>query len=118
MYQAMEDDFLVDRDEQDIRAKYVARFRENSLENLRPDIAANWNHKKNKSISPNMVTLGSHYKAWWICDQGHEWQTPVSSMVKNRNKFPNSTGCPYCAGQRVISGETDINTLAPHLVQE
>ena len=114
----MEDDFLVDRDEQDIRAKYVARFRENSLENLRPDIAANWNHKKNKSISPNMVTLGSHYKAWWICDQGHEWQTPVSSMVKNRNKFPNSTGCPYCAGQRVISGETDINTLAPHLVQE
>ena len=114
----MEDEFPINDDEQDVRAKYIARFKENSLENLRPNIARNWNYKKNKSVFPDMVTLGSQYKAWWVCERGHEWQTTVSAMVKNRDQYPNSTGCPYCAGQRVIPGETDLKTLAPHLAQE
>lgn len=60
----------------------------NDLAHTHPELALEWNQKRN-SISANDVVAGSHKKFWWVCNNGHEWQaSPV-----NRS---NGTGCPSC----------------------
>ena len=38
---------------------------------------------------------GSDKKAWWVCDEGHEWDTPIKVRARG-------SGCPFCAGIRKI----------------
>ncbi|MDR1674203.1 MAG: zinc-ribbon domain-containing protein, partial [Oscillospiraceae bacterium] len=33
-------------------------------------------------LTPDYVTAGSGRKVWWICANGHEWQTRIA----NRNR--------------------------------
>ncbi len=61
---------------------------------------------------PENYTVGSGAKVWWQCAKGHEWESTIYVRV-------NSTlGCPFCAGKRVIEGETDFATLRPQIAQE
>jgi hypothetical protein len=58
----------------------------------RPDLAGEWDHEGNTK-SPGQVTLGSHYKAWWICSSNPNrpsWQ----AVVKSRALC--GSGCPAC----------------------
>jgi len=58
----------------------------------RPDLAKEWDHKRNIKM-PNQVTLGSHYRAYWVCssDPAHApWQAQVFSRALL------GTGCPAC----------------------
>ena len=73
----------------------------NDLATINPELARQWHPTKNGDLTPRDVLAGSRRKVWWICDQGHEWQADVSS----RN---HGTGCPVCAGKKVISGENDF----------
>lgn len=50
------------------------------------------------------VLPNSHRKVWWICSKGHEWQAAVSTR-NGGNK------CPYCAGQKVLPGNNDLQTV-------
>lgn len=84
---------------------------ENDLASQRPDIAAQWHPTKNKGVTPADVPLGSHHKAWWICEKGHVWQ----AIVKSRT---NGTGCPVCANRRLIPGENDLAALYPDLARQ
>ena len=83
---------------------------ENDLASQQPEIAAQWHPKKN-TLTAEQVTVGSHHKAWWLCEAGHEWQAIVKSRV-------GGTGCPYCANRAVIPGENDLATTHPELAQE
>ena len=47
----------------------------------------------------------------WRCERGHEWW----ATVNNRST---GTGCPFCAGHRVIAGMTDLATTHPYLAKE
>ncbi len=67
---------------------------ETDLATLRPDIAAEWNWEKNGELRPENVTVGSHRKVWWRCNEGHEWE----ATVKNRTR--KDSGCPYCVGKK------------------
>jgi hypothetical protein len=63
---------------------------ENDLVTLFPDIAREWNFKKNQGLHPEDISYGSSKKVWWKCEKGHEWQTtPYHRCVQN-------TGCPFC----------------------
>jgi hypothetical protein len=62
---------------------------ENDLATLRPDIAAEWDFRKNELL-PSEVMLGSDYKAWWLDAEGHSWHQGV--QVRSRG-----VGCPQCA---------------------
>ena len=85
---------------------------ENSLAVLNPKLAAEWNFERNKTLTPYDVRPGTEKKVWWKCSQcGYEWQ----AMIYSRS---NGTGCPKCAGQVVISGENDLDTLYPDLAKE
>ncbi len=83
----------------------------NDLQTLNPIIANEWNHEKNKGLTPTNVMPNSNKKVWWICDKGHEWQTAIS----HRN---NGNGCPYCSGKKVLQGYNDLETANPSLAKE
>ncbi|HLX87796.1 MAG TPA: zinc-ribbon domain-containing protein, partial [Acidimicrobiales bacterium] len=72
---------------------------ERSLLALRPELAAEWHPKKNGELGPEAVSPGSDRKVWWHCEQGHEWDAPVSSRT-------GGNGCPYCSGRRVGQGNS------------
>ena len=63
-----------------------------------PELIFQWHPTKNGNLIPDMVSYGSHKKVWWICKKNHEWKAPITSM----SKLLDSSGCPYCAGKRVL----------------
>lgn len=83
----------------------------NDLASLRSDIASEWNYEKNQ-LTPQDVTQNSGKKVWWRCNKGHEWETKVLARVNG------GTGCPYCSGNNVIEGETDLASRFPDLIKE
>ena len=63
-----------------------------------------WNYRKNISLNPNTLTIGSNQKVWWICEKGHEWEAKVYSRTSGSE-------CPYCTGKKRLKGLNDIFTL-------
>lgn len=61
----------------------------NDLATVRPEIAKQWHPTKNGNLKPEDVTEFSQKKVWWICSEGHEWQTTVAKRSQGR-------GCPGC----------------------
>ena len=84
---------------------------ETDLKTLSPVLATEWNYEKNGELTPQQVTINSNKKVWWKCVQGHEWQAMVSQRTRG-------SGCPYCAGQRVIFNKNDLYTQNPQLASE
>lgn len=85
---------------------------ENDLASQRPDLAAQWHPTKNRDRTPADVTVGGHYKAWWICEKGHEWQAIVKSRAIN------GTGCPVCTNRKLTPGENDLAATHPELARQ
>ena len=84
---------------------------ENDLASQRPDLAAQWHPAKNRGRTPEEVTLGSHYAAWWVCEHGHEWRAAVKTRVSG-------CGCPVCANRALIPGENDLAATHPDLARQ
>ena len=86
----------------------------NDLKTTHPDLAKEWHPTKNGDLSPINVTKGYDEKVWWKCPKCHgEWQCHVYARTGKDN-----TGCPYCAGQKVLPGFNDLETVNPHLAAE
>lgn len=81
-------------------------------ENNRSDLLAQWDNLKNLPLTPKNVTRGSSRKIWWICENGHHWAAAPCSRIGQKS------GCPVCAGKRIIPGENDLATLFPEIAAE
>lgn len=53
----------------------------------------------------DQVTYGSTLRLKWICEKGHEWYAGILSRTSAEEH-----NCPYCAGNKIIVGETDLYT--------
>lgn len=84
---------------------------ETDLQTIRPDLAAQWYSVKNGDLTPDKVKVSSNKKVWWVCEHGHEWEAVISSRTSG-------SGCPYCTGKLPIRGETDLQTLYPHIAKQ
>lgn len=84
---------------------------ENNLLHTHPDIASFWDYEKNYPITPEHVSSGSGYKAWWMCDLGHSWKKNIYNTTKGQR-------CPYCSGRRVLAGFNDLATTHPNIAQQ
>jgi len=84
---------------------------ETDLATLHPRLAAQWHPTKNGKLTTDQVRPGTHHRAWWSCDRGHEWRAEVKSRVAG-------SGCPMCARRTASPGENDIATLKPEFVAE
>ena len=85
---------------------------ENDLLTLFPNLAAEWNAKRNGRLKPDRVTPYSNKKVWWQCALGHEWQAVIASRAGE------NSGCPYCTGRRVLAGFNDLETIFPQIAAQ
>lgn len=76
-----------------------------------PVLASQWHPTKNGALTPEDVAPGAGRKAWWRCEEGHEWEAVINSRNRGR-------GCPYCSGDRTWAGYNDIATTHPELIEE
>ena len=73
-----------------IREGYLNRVTENSLLTQRPDIASTWHPTRNGNLTPDMFTVRSGIKVWWICSEcGYEWETAIATRSAG-------VGCKLC----------------------
>lgn len=76
-----------------------------------PDLMAQWDYSKNIAVSPESLSAGSGYMAWWLCGKGHSWQATVNHRHRG-------TGCPVCRNRIVVKGVNDLKTVNPSLAAE
>jgi hypothetical protein len=81
---------------------------ENDMKTLYPEIA-----KQAHGWDPSTVTIKSGLKKEWKCEHGHTWSARVAERTP-----PESSGCPYCSGNKAWRGFNDIKTLFPQLATE
>ena len=84
---------------------------DNDLATHYPDLARQWHPTKNGSLTPHDVLPGSRRKVWWVCDKGHQWRAAVSARV-------NGSGCPVCAGKKIVPGENDLASQYPDIARQ
>lgn len=85
----------------------------NDLATKRPDIAKEWDYKRNTGLSPNMLFTHSNIKAWWICPKGHSYEMNINSRTNNAK-----SGCPICKNKKALEGYNDLKTLYPLIAKE
>lgn len=66
-----------------------------SLSSLFPEIASEWDYRRNGNLTPESVTYGSNKKVWWICPKGHEYQCMVVDRTGKKK-----CGCSICRYDR------------------
>ena len=63
----------------------------NNLAHVMPEVASEWDHERNRDVSPKDLYFRTRKKFWWRCSRNpeHRWKTSVVERIKG-------TGCPYC----------------------
>ncbi len=84
----------------------------NDMATTHPDLAAEWHPTANGLLTPKDVFAGLAARVWWRDALGHEWRTTGNSRAST------GTGCPVCAGQRVLTGFNDLSTKLPAIASE
>ena len=102
----------IQRDRNKIYDLYFSNLREKSLQHLFPEIAREWDYTLNSPITPEMVSAYSNEKFYFLCPQGHSYESVIAKRT-GRND-----GCPYCSGKQVMFGYNDLFTLFPELEKE
>ena len=77
---------------------------ENRLATQRPDLYAEL------KVKDYELCVSSRKKVWWVCEDGHEWESTVDNRAKG-------SGCPYCSGHRTTD-ENRLATQRPDLYEE
>lgn len=85
---------------------------DNSLATKFPELIKEWDYTKNGNTTPENISPGSDFRAWWKCSTcGYEWNTTVGYRTSGG-------GCPYCSGKVVWKGHNDLATVCPELCKE
>lgn len=86
---------------------------ERQLRNHNPELLAEWDYEANEArgITPE-VSYGTNVKAMWICPKGHHYEATINHRAVKH------TGCPYCAGRKVMPNSTDLATTHPDIAKE
>ncbi len=76
-----------------------------------PELAREFHPSKNKNLTLYDLNKGSKRKVWWICSQGHAYQTTPYHRISGNN-------CPYCSGKRVQIGFNDLASTHPQVATQ
>ena len=60
---------------------------------------------------PTKVSKGSAKKFVWVCKYNHKYSAAINQRTQG-------SGCPYCAGLKVLKGFNDLKTKNPQLAKE
>lgn len=81
----------------------------NDLATVKPDLASQWDTKKN-GLRPDQVMSHARVNAWWLCDQGHSWQSPLRGRKQGK--------CPTCLNRVFIQGFNDLLSKHPDIAKQ
>ena len=82
----------------------------NDLASQYPEVATMWSSKN--ALSASEVAAKSSKKVFLKCrDCGHEFETDVIHAV--RSVSGDTTGCPVCAGRKIVPGINDLTSQCP-----
>lgn len=86
---------------------------DNDIVSKYPEIAREWDKDKNAGAVEDCNPRNDTDVIHWVCsqDDNHKWE--ATARARTRDKKP--TGCPYCTGQRVHVGVTDLATTHPDI---
>ena len=62
---------------------------ETDFATVNPSLLKEWDYEKNGNVSPSSLASRSTFVAWWKCDKGHSWSSPVYSRTYGES-------CPFC----------------------
>ena len=79
----------------------------NDLATQYPSVA-----KELVDLNPRKIFARSERIVNWRCKKGHSWRASVSNRTRLKS------GCPFCTGQKVIVGKTDILTTHPDIASQ
>lgn len=74
----------------------------NDLATIAPEIASEFDTKKNGKAPEDVLFTLNIRPYWWRCSKGHSFKAPI----RNRTKL--GLGCPYCSNQKTMTGFNDI----------
>ena len=83
----------------------------NDLSTTHPEVLKEWDYEKN-DLKPDEVSKGQNKKVWWICENGHSYESTINNHIGSNN------GCPYCVGKKILEGYNDLATTHPDLLKE
>jgi hypothetical protein len=61
-----------------------------NLADKHPEVARFWDQKKNGTLTPKDVTPKSVKVVWWVCEEDHSYEMPISRKTQQH------MGCPDC----------------------
>ena len=85
---------------------------ENDLASLFPAVAGEWHPTENGGLRPDALSPYSNRKVWWLCPLGHAYQAVAAGRTMR------GSGCPYCAGRKVLPGFNDLATAEPRVAAQ
>lgn len=78
-----------------------------------PTVAAEWDRTPGANAGdPDHVGARSNRRVNWVCGEGHRWTATINNRTRN------GSGCPFCVGNRVVPGQTDLASVRPDLAAE
>lgn len=80
----------------------------NDLSTVNPDLAKLWHPTKNGDLTPEMLTVGSDKKVWWLCKNGHSTITTIHSRHVGY-------GCKKCSNN-ISQKERDLSDFVKTVV--
>lgn len=84
----------------------------NDLASLHPQLAEQWDRKKNGALTPEAVSAYSNRRVWWLCDKGHSFCAVIAHRVNRESD------CPYCTNRKVLPGFNDLETKEPVIASQ
>lgn len=100
----------------------------NNLAEAHPELAKEFNADRN-GFTAYDITPGSKKMVWWKCTREHEWK--ISPSGRNRTSGSKrktnqvfrigkgkDSGCPFCAGVKVLVGFNDLATTNPTIASQ
>ena len=81
----------------------------NDFATVYPELLKEWDFSKNIK-KPTEVTRCGGGKFYWLCKNGHSYQSTISHRI-------DGTNCPYCGGQKVLEGFNDVATVLPEILE-
>ncbi|GHU87224.1 hypothetical protein FACS1894202_01090 [Clostridia bacterium] len=86
----------------------------NDVATTHPHLAVEWHREKNGALRPEHYTKGADIKVWWKCVAcGYEWEAVLYSRTSKK-----PAGCPSCAGNILVIGKNDLQTVNPALASQ
>lgn len=83
----------------------------NNLLNTFPELSKEWHPTKNLNLTPKQVTSKTNKKVWWLCPNGHTYDSKINSRTASH------TNCPYCSGRRV-GEDNNLLFVFPEIAKE